>query len=95
MNQIALDLNRPGLVNMGSCNLHICHNIFAVCLKEYGNDISHLMIEKTRNAWYLHIRNHLLRKETLLDLHFLLSVVAVSVTFLQFFQKEEPLIHFL
>ena len=34
-----------GLIDIGTCNLHIFHNAFAKCLHEFGNELSELVID--------------------------------------------------
>ena len=40
INQTMLDLDRPRLVQISSCNLHKCHNIYILGMNEYGNAIT-------------------------------------------------------
>lgn len=58
MNQTMFDMDWPGLVYRVNCNLHVRHNTFTVCMKEYGNDMTNLVIDLRQ--WFTKAFNMLL-----------------------------------
>ena len=152
-----------GMLDIGTCSLHIAHNSFSKGLESYGGGVSDFVIDihqwfklsaarredfaklqeskgvhkvgfmkhvecrwlslepaitriieqydvlkqhfltdlpkesdsVCRNARYQRIKNYLITKETLVQMHFLKSVCAVFTPFLTIFQRREPLIHLL
>ncbi len=45
MNKCVFDVNKHGLVDIGTCVLHVVHNAFVKGLPCYGNNISDLVID--------------------------------------------------
>ena len=44
---LALPGRSHGLVDIGTCNLHICHNAFGKGLGVFANEISEFVIDRT------------------------------------------------
>jgi hypothetical protein len=162
INETVKSLGRKSLVDIGTCNLHICHNAFSKGLAAAFGTLPDLVIDLyqwfklsaarqedyrkiqnelglpkhkflkhvecrwltlapaisrvleqwdsllkyfltdlakekdiTKNSRYRRICNILNAKETHIQLHFVFSIADLFSSFLQFFQRKEPLIHVL
>ena len=150
----------PGMINIGTCNLHVVHNSFCKALEAYGTPVddlavdihsffkissarredfkfiqleeeveTHTFLRHVPSRWltlgpvvdrlieqweplqkyFTHLANkdpknaptssafktRLQNKQTLVELHFLQSVMPLYHSFLELFQTEAPLVHVL
>ena len=45
VNEAMLEIDRPGLLDIGTCNLHIYYNAFVKGLDKYANNVTNLVID--------------------------------------------------
>ena len=39
----------PGLIDLGSCSIHVIHNAFGKCLEKYGKEVDQLCMDLPAN----------------------------------------------